>query len=143
MIASKLAESEEDIDRFIQGTFFAHLEDLWTISGRIQSTLMFLVDNELVTYDEEYRATSFGKRTSALYIDPLSAVRLKMAIENMSNKKTPELSILHAVASTPDMLKLYLGRGDYGWVTAKVMGHEEEFLIPVPKDDNEFEWFLS
>ncbi len=143
LIASEIAESEEDIDRFIQGTFFAHLEDLWTISGRIQSTLVFLEENELVAYDEIYRATKFGKRTSALYIDPLSAVRLRTAIENMSDKEDLELPILHAVASTPDMLKLYLGRGDYGWVSAKVMEYEKDFLIPVPTDKNEFDWFLS
>ncbi|MDH5386458.1 MAG: helix-hairpin-helix domain-containing protein, partial [Candidatus Aminicenantes bacterium] len=33
--------------------------------------------------------------------------------------------------------------GDYGWVTAKVMEHEKEFLLPVPTDENEFDWFLS
>ena len=143
LIASEITETEEEIDRFIQGTFFAHHEDLWTISGRIQSTLLFLEENELITYDEKVRATNFGKKTSALYIDPLSAVRLRSAIENMGEKKNMELPILHAVCSTPDMLKLYLGRGDYGWVSAKVMEHENDFLVTVPKDENEYDWFLS
>ncbi len=143
LIASEITETKEEIDRFIQGTFFAHLEDLWTISGRIQSTLLFLEENELVAYDEKYRATSFGRKTSSLYIDPLSAIRLRMAILNMREGKNLDLPILQAVSATPDMLKLYLGRGDYGWVSAKVMEHEKEFLLPVPTDENEFDWFLS
>lgn len=143
LIASEIAESEEEIDRFIQGTFFAHLEDMWTISGKIQSTLLFLEENELVEYHEKYRATAFGRKTSSLYIDPLSAVKLRTAIENMRNEKNIDLPILHAVSATPDMLKLYLGRGDYGWVSAKVMEHEKEFLLPVPTEDNEFDFFLS
>jgi helicase len=142
LIASEIAESEEEIDRFISGTFFAHLEDIWTISGRIQSTLVFLDESELVQYDGKYRATRFGKMTSSLYIDPLSAVKLRSAIENMKDGIL-ELPILHAVCSTPDVLKLYLGRGDYGWVTAKVMESEKDFLAPVPKDENEFDWFLA
>lgn len=143
IIASEIAETEEEIDRFIQGTFFAHLEDLWTISGRIQSTLMFLEENELVKYDGKYLATRFGKKTSSLYIDPLSAVRLRTAIDNMTKEKATDLPILQAVSSTPDMLKLYLGRADYGWVSAKVMEFEKDFLLPIPKDKNEFDWFLS
>jgi helicase len=123
VIASEIAETEEEIDRFISGTFFAHLEEMWTISGRIQSTLGFLVDNELVAYDEEYKATPFGKRTSALYIDPLSAVRLRAAIENISAGKVLDLAILQAVCATPDVFTLYLGRGDYGWVSGLVMEH--------------------
>jgi helicase len=143
IIASEIAETEEEIDRFIQGTFFAHLEDLWTISGRIQSTLMFLEENELVKYDGKYRATRFGKKTSSLYIDPLSAVRLRAAIDNLTKEKATDLPILQAVSSTPDMLKLYLGRADYSWVSAKVMEFEKDFLLPIPKDKNEFDWFLS
>jgi helicase len=143
LIASEIAETEEEIDRFIQGTFFAHLEDIWTISGRIQSTLIFLVENDLVQYDDRYRATRFGKKTSSLYIDPLSAVRLRKAIENVAEGKILDLAILHAVSATPDMFKLYLGRGDLPWVSAKVVENEKDFLLPVPKDENEFDYFLS
>jgi helicase len=143
LIASEIAETEEEIDRFIQGTFFAHLEDIWTISGRIQSTLIFLVENDLVQYDDRYRATRFGNKTSSLYIDPLSGVRLRKAIENVAAGKILDLAILHAVSATPDMLKLYLGRGDYSWVSAKVVEHEKDFLLPIPKDENEFDYFLS
>ncbi len=143
LIASEIAETEEEIDRFIQGTFFAHLEDIWTISGRIQSTLIFLVENDLVQYDDRYRATRFGRMTSSLYIDPLSAVRLRKAIENVAQGKLQDLAILHAVSATPDMLKLYLGRGDYSWVSAKVLENEKDFLLPIPKEESEFDYFLS
>ncbi|UCE73629.1 MAG: DEAD/DEAH box helicase, partial [Methanomassiliicoccales archaeon] len=143
LIASEIAETEEEIERFIAGTFFAHLEELWTISGRVQSTLMFLEENELIVGNGRYRATNFGRKTSSLYIDPLSAVKLKAAIENIVDKKVTDLAILQAVSATPDMLKLYLGRGDYSWVSAKVMEHEEDFLLSVPKDENEFDWFLA
>ncbi len=143
LIASEIAETEKEIDTFISGTFFSHLEDLWTISGRIQSTLIFLEENELIRSNDKYKASSFGRKTSSLYIDPLSAVRLKAAIENMIEGKGTDLAILHAVCATPDMLKLYLGRGDYGWVSAKVMENEKDFLLPIPKDKSEFEWFLS
>jgi len=88
-------------------------------------------------------STLFGNKTSSLYIDPLSAVLLKKALENSCDKETSSLSFIHVVCSTPDVRSLYLGSSD-DWVEDELEKHRGGFLIepPVPSSD-EYEWFLS
>jgi helicase len=143
IIASQIAETEEEIETFLEGTFFGYHQDIWTISTRIEDILIYLEENELIESGDKIRATPFGSKTSSLYIDPISGVRMKEALSNLGKGKDPSFPILHAISGTPDMLKLYLTKGDYARVKTKLMEYESEFLLPIPEDDNEFEWFLS
>ncbi|MEK6912238.1 MAG: helix-hairpin-helix domain-containing protein, partial [Candidatus Thermoplasmatota archaeon] len=81
--------------------------------------------------DGTLRATFFGRRTSDLYIDPLSAVRMRDALED---DRDATFYHLWAVCSTPDMPKLYLRRGDYVWVEDKITAEAMTF----PVEDYEF-----
>jgi len=78
-----------------------------------------------------------------LYIDPLSALQLKKALEKSCGKEPSVLSFLHAVCSTPDVRSLYLRGGD-NWVEEKAEKSQGEFLLEPPVlSSEEYEWFLS
>ncbi len=141
-IATGFALSEEELMDFIGGTFFSHQSDLWRIKDKIEDMLDFLESEELIRTDGGLKATLFGKRTSDLYIDPLSAVQLKNAIETGEEKGAGIVPILQAVCSTPDMYTLYLRKKDYDWIEEVVEGMIDKFLLPIP-EDIEYEFFLS
>lgn len=117
-VATEHATTDEALLGFYGRTFFAHCEDVNDLRGKIGDVLAFLEKEDfLVRRDGALRATFFGRRTSDLYIDPLSAVKLRDALE--SDRDSPFYH-LWAVCSTPDMPKLYLRRGDYQWVEDKI-----------------------
>ena len=87
--------------------------------------------------------TLFGKRTSDLYIDPLSAVQLRNALRSTPSELT-DFSLLHAIASTPDLRNFYLNRRDYGYLEEEVHARLGEFMLPLPAaHDDEYEFFLA
>ncbi|MEA2055831.1 MAG: helix-hairpin-helix domain-containing protein, partial [Candidatus Thermoplasmatota archaeon] len=92
---------------------------------------------------DKFMSTLFGNKTSSLYIDPLSALILKKALEKSCEKAYSDLSIIHAVCSTPDVRSLYIRKGDT-WVEEKLDESKGQFLVDVPIPSSEgYEWFLS
>jgi len=81
----------------------------------------------------ELRVTPFGKLTSDLYIDPKSAVIMKKAMERSRDKFATPLSYLHTIASTPDMLTLYVREGEMGDLHMMTELYQDELFLS-PKD---------
>jgi helicase len=103
---------------------------------RIWEILDFLERNEFIeSRGERWKATLFGYKTMTLYLDPLSALIMREALEG---KRGSEFSYLHAICATPDMRCLYLGRKDE-WVEQKA--NEEKILVASSMADYDF--FLS
>jgi helicase len=144
VIATQFVHDAEGMYRFIQSTFYAYQTDEFTIKKEVDTALEFLLDNQLIEkMDEGYLSTLFGTRTSSLYIDPLSAIQLKTALERSCTKETTSLSFLHAICSTPDLRSLYL-RGTDTWVQEKAEDIQQTLLLDVPSDSSDdYEWFLS
>jgi helicase len=137
-IATGYARNNKELMDFIDKSFFAHQIDVWTIEGMIDNILTFLEDSGLITSDHnDFQATMFGKRTSDLYIDPLSAVMMKEAIDRSETKQTDELAILHVCCSTPDVYQLYLRKNDMDWVPALAAEHLDKFLLDIPDESTE------
>src|SRR3989475_598143 len=82
-------------------------------------------------YDKYGEAIIFGKRTRDLYIDPLSAVKMRDALHQARDDR---FFHLWTICTTPDMPKLYLRRGDYAWVEQKI----EEADLTFPVEDYDF-----
>jgi helicase len=141
-IATGTANSRESLLDFLGTTFFAHQTELYHLENSMDNVLNFLRAEEMIFGDEGLRASFFGRRVSDLYIDPLSAVQLRDALRPLKGEGAT-LGILHAIASTPDMLSMYLRRGDYERVDEVVLSRGEELLLPVPDDLTEYEFFLS
>lgn len=125
IVATDHVRTEEELHRFMERTFYHHQGDVEDIEGRIQSVLDFLQREGFIRRGEFLEPTLFGRRTSDLYIDPLSAVVLRDALQSKS--KGDDFAYLHAICATPDMPRFYLRRKDYEWVEAKI--HEEDLLV--------------
>ena len=138
LVATEFASSWEEIIDFMKKTFYVH--QLGVVpEERLWEMLDFLERNEFIeAHGERWKATRFGRKTAALYLDPLSALTMRRALEG---KKGTAFSYLHAICATPDMRCLYLQRRD-GWVEEKLA--EETFVLDVPPPyDPAYEWFLS
>ncbi len=134
VIATEHVRTEAELFRFMERTFYAHQGDVQDIEGRIQAVLTFLEAEGFIRRGEFLNPTLFGRRTSDLYIDPLSAVELRKALT--AKEEGSAFSYLHAICATPDMSKLYLRQRDYEWVEAKlsaedlfVKGEDYDFLL--------------
>lgn len=143
-IATRFVDDVESINRFIESTFFSYQSDVFNLQNEIETVLQFLRQHGFIEQNtSKYSPTLFGVRTSSLYIDPLSAVQLKEALQNAGGKEASSLGYLHAVCSTPDIQSLYLRRKD-DWVEEKAVEHQHLFLLDLPDlSSSEYEWFLS
>jgi len=141
-IATGTANSRESLMDFFDSTFFAHQTSTIGLEGATDSVLDFLEKEGMVASNGGLRATFFGKRISDLYIDPLSAIRLRDAL-NAYKEESSSFGLLHAVCSTPDMLNMYLRRGEYEVMEEIFMRRSGELLLPAPDDLTEYEFFLS
>ncbi len=144
-IATNFVDSIDGIYKFIDSTFYAYQSDTSVLKDEIDEAIDFLLSSGFIEQinNDRFMSTLFGNRTSSLYIDPLSALLLKKALEKSCDMETSTLSFIHAVCSTPDVRSLYLRRGDT-WVEEKAEEKRSIFLLELPVASNEeYEWFLS
>jgi len=143
-ISTQFVHTPDEMYKFIQSTFYAYQTDEFTIKKEVDAAVDFLFKNQLIEeIQDSYMSTLFGSRTSSLYIDPLSAIQLKTALERSNDIEATPLSLLHAICSTPDLRSLYL-RGTDKWVEEKAECIMQSLLLDVPDtSSDEYEWFLS
>jgi len=141
-IASGFVESRDGVFEVMRDTLFAAQFSLESITSLLDEALDFLIKEGLVeSYDDYLRATDIGRRVSELYIDPQTAITL---LRGLSYKeKTGTVGYLHLIASTPDMPKLYLRRGERSKMTQLLMGVEDQLLTEPPYDPEELDFFLA
>ena len=133
-VATEHVRTVGELYKFMEKTFFAHRSEMWTLEQRIESVFEFLEREDFIVEEDGWLTpTLFGRRTSGLYIDPLSAVMLRDAL-SVGGKDL--FAHLHAICATPDMPRLYLRRGDYEWVEEK---SHQDFLLPY----DDYEFFLA
>lgn len=144
VISTQFVHDIKEIYKFIQSTFYAYQTDEFTIKNEVDTALHFLLENQFVEeIGTGYLSTLFGTRTSSLYIDPLSAINLKTALERSNDRNITPLSFFHAICSTPDLRSLYL-RGTDSWVEEKAERIQHSLLLNVPDPSSDiYEWFLS
>lgn len=138
-IAGGYCDSVATLQLFFSRTFWATEADDWIVQDRLEDVLAFLQDNDFVDpQGQRLVATAFGRRTSDLYIDPLSALRLRDALEAKAGKAASpsSFSLLQAVAGCPDLFPLYLKSGD-DWVQERFWRHHEEMLVQADGRDLE------
>ncbi|HEY3419267.1 MAG TPA: DEAD/DEAH box helicase [Methanomassiliicoccales archaeon] len=143
-IASGTASSWEGLMDFLGSTFFAHQANIVGIEEAANNILEFLEKEGMIKTgpDQTIKATFFGRRVSDLYIDPMSAVRMRQALE--AYKPGKEFGLFHAVCSTPDMRTMFIRRNDKEWLEDLVMKREGELVFDPPEDDEtEYEFFLA
>ncbi len=139
--ATGVAGSKDSLMKFMESTFYAFQTNLIGVEIAVDNVIEFLQNEEMIMGEEHVRATFFGRRVSDLYIDPMSAIRLRDALRVYTNQD--DFGFLHAVCSTPDMLALYLRRSDYDWLEQRLVELEKHLLIPMPTDLSQYDFFLG
>jgi helicase len=146
-VASDFAHTEQGVYEFFGRTFYAYQYDVKAIRSVISKILKYLYDEQMLYVDgQNLCATKFGKRTSDLYIDPVSAVTIREALKEKPSRVT-ELSFLHLITHTPDMGPVIRPYGDETErIAVELERHREEFLVSPPNewDDRvEYEQYLG
>jgi helicase len=145
-VATGLAPTTQKLHSFFQSTFFAHQSIEGNVDELADSALDFLVGEGLVERnDDGLRATPYGKRVSELYIDPMSAKTMVDAMGRAGERPPNTLGYLHAAASTPDLRRvgMYMRKGDVQWLDNVAGLARDQFLLEVPDEPDEYEWFLA
>ncbi|GBE54942.1 ski2-like helicase [archaeon BMS3Bbin15] len=137
------ASNTEELLDFFSKTFFGYQQESYALEALLDKIVEFLTEKGFL---ENGSATEFGKRTSELYIDPMSALILKNAIEVSQEKPSSEFSFLHAITKTSELNKLYLRKKDYDMCIAAAGEMEDFLLFPPPSQYSDpwgYEDFLS
>ncbi|MCE9651455.1 MAG: DEAD/DEAH box helicase [Nitrosarchaeum sp.] len=128
---------KEDILDFFLQTLGGLQSRKATIKFAIDISLRFLTGAFLIIKKgERYAATEFGKKTSMLYIDPLTATYFRDAIENVSKEKKHTFGFLHLISSCEEFFpKFSLRQKDYETASLMITNHSSELLAPISEYD--------
>ena len=108
-----------------------------TIKFAIDISLRFLSSEYLlVKKGERYAATEFGKKTSMLYIDPLTATYFRDAVENVSQDRKHTFGFLHLISNCEEFFpKFSLRQKDYESASLMIENNSSELLKPISEYD--------
>lgn len=108
-----------------------------TIKFAIDISLRFLTNAFLIIKKgERYAATEFGKKTSMLYIDPLTATYFRDAIENVSKERKHTFGFLHLISNCEEFFpKFSLRNKDFETASLMIENHSSEILEPISEYD--------
>lgn len=108
-----------------------------TIKFAIDISLRFLSSEYLIIKKgDRYAATEFGKKTSMLYIDPLTATYFRDAIENVSQERTHTFGFLHLISNCEEFFpKFSLRQKDYESASLMIENNSSELLEPISEYD--------
>ena len=126
----------EDIVEFFSKTLSGSQERKTTIKFHIQISLRYLESEDLVKQKgNRYIATEFGKKTSTLYIDPLTAVLFRKSLERISTKGHT-LGLLHIITISEDFFpKFSLRNKDYEFVGTLIENYADQLIEPISEYD--------
>jgi len=108
-----------------------------TIKFAIDISLRFLSSEYLlIKKGERYAATEFGKKTSMLYIDPLTATYFRDAIENVSKERKHTFGFLHLISNCEEFFpKFSLRNKDYESASLLIENNSSELLEQISEYD--------
>jgi helicase len=135
-IASVPGMKKPEIHDLFSRTLFARQYRNATVELKVESALEYLEQEELVkSRNDRYIATDFGRRTSLLYINPVTAVKFRDALQGLEHTAAVtkhELGFLHMIADSPDFYpKLSLRKTDYDQLSIMIKRRGNELLYPI------------
>ena len=135
-----------ELFRFLEKTFYFHQrEDTAPIEQKAKDIVYFLIENEFIdlSTEDEFIPLPFGKRTSHLYIDPITAKKFKDAFPAIERDPNP-LGIFQLMASTPDMGVLNARKRELEDYLDFAYEMEEKLYTNIPYyEEYRFQSFLS
>src|SRR6185503_18190369 len=146
-IASVPGLKRQEIQDLFESTLFAQQSRGSTISFKLESAMEYLEQEELVkSKNDRYIATEFGRRTSLLYIDPVTAVEFRDSLARAERKSGMHtLGFLYLITNSPDFYpKLSLRKKDYEEVSLLIQEGRSELLHEISDYDcSRSLWALS
>ena len=129
-------KKDEILEFFLQ-TFGGSQSRKPTIKFAIDISLRFLTSEYLlIKKGERFAATEFGKKTSMLYIDPLTATYFRDAIENVSQDRKHTFGFLHLISNCEEFYpKFSLRNRDYESASLLIENNSSELLEPISEYD--------
>ena len=108
-----------------------------TLKFAIDISLRFLSSKFLIIKKgERYAATEFGKKTSMLYIDPLTATYFRDSIENVSKERKHTFGFLHLITNCEEFFpKFSLRQKDYETASLMIENNSSQLLEPISEYD--------
>ena len=108
-----------------------------TIKFAIDISLRFLSSKYLIIKKgERYAATEFGKKTSMLYIDPLTATYFRDSIEDVSQERQHTFGFLHLITNCEEFFpKFSLRQKDYELASLLIENNSSELLESISEYD--------
>lgn len=108
-----------------------------TMKFKIQITLDYLnLEGLIIEKGERFVVTEFGKKTSMLYIDPLTAVYFRKALQNTSKGRKHTLGFLHLITNSEDFFpKFSLRNKDYETVGTLLENNVSELIENISEYD--------
>ena len=108
-----------------------------TLKFAIDISLRFLASKFLIIKKgERYAATEFGKKTSMLYIDPLTATYFRDSIENISQERKHTFGFLHMITNCEEFFpKFSLRQKDYETASLMIENNSSQLLEPISEYD--------
>ena len=147
LIAAGFCNSEESLKTFFEKTFFAYqFGNVYLIEEKILDILDLFKEWKFVKERKgKLVATLIGRRISELYLDPLTAHKFLLGLENSEKRKVTELSFLHLISYTKEMRPLLSIRsGEFYEYNDLIEKRKSEILVEAPKEwEDEYEEFLK
>ena len=137
-IATMPGLKKPEIHDLFAGTLFARQYRSATVEFKVESALEYLEQEELVkSKNGRYISTEFGKRTSLLYIDPITAVAFRTALERVERVEGKHtIGFLHLISGSPDFYpKLSLRKKDYDELSLMIRDRGKELLYDLSEYD--------
>jgi helicase len=137
LISTNPGIKRNEIIDFFSETLSGSQDRKSTIKFKIQITLDYLeLENLIKEKGERFVATEFGKKTSMLYIDPLTAVYFKKSLQKISKRKNHTLGFLHLITSSEDFFpKFSLRNKDYEMVGTLLENNASELIENISEYD--------
>jgi helicase len=134
-IATSPGMKKPEIHDLFARTLFARQYANATVKFKVESALEYLEQEELVkSKNDRYIATEFGRRTSLLYVNPVTAVKFRDALQGVERTAARKhtLGFLYVIANSPDFYpKLSLRKTDYDELSILIQHRGNELLYHV------------
>ena len=137
VIVTRPGIKKEELLKFFLQTLGGLQSSKATLSFAINIALRFLSTQQLIIKkDERFAATPFGKKTSMLYIDPLTATSFRDTIDNVSQQRKHTFGFLHLITTCEEFFpKFSLRNKDYESTSLMIENHSSELIEPISEYD--------
>jgi helicase len=127
----------DEIVEFFAKTLSGSQERKAIIKFKIQIALRYLESEDLVKQKGgRFITTEFGKKTSTLYIDPLTAVYFRKALQKISKERQHTLGLLHLITSSEDFFpKFSIRNKDYELISILLENYSDQLIENISEYD--------